>query len=57
MLLKQTRLVKAPQTKEGVIIECTLNELFHDRRDVIITSRMFVINISLTVAVNFFFFF
>ena len=52
MLLKQTRLVKVPQTKEGVIIECTLNELFHDRREVIITSQMFVINISLTVAVN-----
>ena len=30
-------------SREGVIIEWSLNGLFHDRRDVIITSRMFII--------------
>ena len=34
-----------------MIIECPLNDLFHDRRDFITMSQMAVINISLTVAV------
>ena len=38
-------------SREGVIIECPRNAFFHGRRDVIITSWMVVINISLTVAV------
>ena len=38
--------------REGVIIECTLNGQFHDRRDVIITSRMAVNNNFITVTVN-----
>ena len=37
--------------REGVIIERPLNDLFHDRRDVILTSQMAVSNIFLTVAV------
>ena len=37
--------------REGVIIERPLNDLFHDCRDVILTSRMAVSNIFLTVAV------
>ena len=37
--------------REGVIIEWLLNGQFHDRRDVILTSRMAVSNIFLTVAV------
>ena len=38
-------------SREGVIIERPLNDLFHDRRDMILMSRMAVINIFLTVAV------
>ena len=38
--------------REGVIIECPLNGQFHDRRDVIITSRMAVSNNFITVTVN-----
>ena len=30
--------------REGVIIECPLNGQYHDRRDVILTSRMAVSN-------------
>ena len=37
--------------REGVIIECPLNGQFHDRRDVIITSRMAVSNNFITVTV------
>ena len=38
-------------SREGVIIECPLNGQFHDRRDVIITSRMAVSNNFITVTV------
>ena len=38
-------------SREGVIIERPLNDLFHNRRDVILMSRMAVIDIFLTVAV------
>ena len=31
-------------SREGVIIECPLNEQYHDRRDVILTSGMAVSN-------------
>ena len=37
--------------REGVIIECPLNGQYHDRRDVIITSRMAVSNNFITVTV------
>ena len=40
------------RTREGVIIECPQNDFLHDRRYVIITSRMAFSQISLTVAVN-----
>ena len=36
-----------------MIIECPLNGQFHDRRDVILTSRMAVSNNFLTVTVFF----
>ena len=39
-----------PKSREGVIIERPLNDLFHDHCDVILTSRMAVSNIFLTVA-------
>ena len=42
----------ASKSRECVIIECPQNDLFHDRSDIIITSQMAVINISLMVAVN-----
>ena len=47
------KVVKAPWLApwEGMIIERPLNGQFHDRRDVILTSRMVVSNIFLTVAV------
>ena len=38
--------------REGVIIKCPQNDLFHDRRDIIIMSQMALSQISLTVAVN-----
>ena len=41
--------VTAP--REGVIIECPLNGQYHDRPDVIITSRMAVSNNFITVTV------
>ena len=37
--------------REGVIIECPLNGQYHDRRDVIITSRMAVSNNFITVTI------
>ena len=37
--------------REGVIMERPLNDLFHDRRDVILTSWMAVSNIFLMVAI------
>ena len=37
--------------REGVIMEWPLNGQFHDRRDMILTSWMAVINMFLTVAV------
>ena len=37
--------------KEGVIIECPLNGQYHDRRDVILTSRMAVSNNFITVTI------
>ena len=37
--------------REGVIIECPLNEQYHDRRDVILTSQMAVSNNFITVTV------
>ena len=37
--------------REGVIIERPLNDLFHDRRDVILMSRMAVSNVFRTGAV------
>ena len=38
-----TSRVSNSRPREGVIIEWPLNGLFHDRRDVIITSQMVVI--------------
>ena len=37
--------------REGVIIECPLDGQYHDRRDVILTSRMAVSNNFITVTV------
>ena len=36
-------------SREGVIIECPLNGQYHDRRDVILTSRMAVSNSSVSL--------
>ena len=39
------------KSREGMIIECPLNGQYHDRRDVILTSRMAVSNNFITVTV------
>ena len=39
------------KARKGVIIECPLNGQYHDRRDVILTSRMAVSNNFITVTV------
>ena len=38
--------------REGVIIECPLNELYHDIVTIILTSQMVVSKIFLTVVVS-----
>ena len=50
--LKQVLFKKEFTPREGVIIECPLNELFHDVVIVILTSRMVINQIFLTVAVS-----
>ena len=40
------------KSREGYIIEYPQHDLFHDRRDVILTSQMALSQISLTVAIN-----
>ena len=35
--LRQSEKTGTKLAREGVIIECPLNDLFHDRRDVIVT--------------------
>ena len=47
----QTSSVYRTLAREGVIIECPLNWQNHDRRDVILTSRMAVSNNFITVTV------
>ena len=41
---------KLKKPREGVIIDWPLNGQFHDRHEVILTSQLAIINLTLTVA-------
>ena len=52
-MIRQTKIiVLLHKPRGGVIIECPLNELFHDVVTVIVTSQMVVSQILLTVAIS-----